>query len=85
MIRYQPWFPYQFKHTKQHCGRIPRNVLLLPYANIPIRVKHFGWMKEEDRQKKYNRYKMLDPKGKFGNGKQYESILDPNPHLEKFE
>lgn len=84
MIRYQPWFKYKFKNTRQHCGRVPKNVLLLPYANTRLRIKHLGWLNEQDRKAKYERYMRLDPDGKFGYREQYESILDPEPHLKKF-
>ncbi len=85
LIRYQPGFHYVFKNTKQHCGRMPKNVLTLPYANSFFRLKHLGWMREEDRKLKYARYMELDPHGKFGNLDQYKSILDDNPVLVKFD
>ena len=84
LIRYQPKFKYKFINKKQHCGRMPKNVLILKYVNSNIRLKHYGWMKEEDRRNKYDRYKKLDQDGTYGNSKQYESILDENPNLERF-
>lgn len=85
MVRYQPKFHYRFRKTNQHCGRMPANVLRLNYVESDIRVKHYGWMSETDRKEKYERYKKLDPEGKFGNKEQYESILDKNPNLVDFE
>lgn len=85
LIRYQPKFRYKFKHTNQHCGRLPYNVYKQNIVNSVYRVKHYGWMKEMDRKKKYDRYKKLDPEGKYGNLKQYESILDKKPNLVKFD
>lgn len=85
LIRYQPKFRYKFKHTNQHCGRLPYNVVNMDTANSIYRVKHYGWMNEKDRKKKYDRYKMLDPEAKDGNLAQYESILDENPNLIRFD
>jgi glycosyltransferase involved in cell wall biosynthesis len=85
MIRYQPYFKYRFKNFRQHCGRMPKNILMLPFVNLPtIKVKHFGWLRDDDKINKYNRYRLLDPNGKFGNLKQYDSILDKEPNLVKF-
>ncbi|MGN1259174.1 MAG: glycosyltransferase [Christensenellales bacterium] len=84
LIRVLPKFHYKFKHTNQHCGRLPKNLQKMPYVESLIRLKHFGWAKEEDRENKYKRYKKLDPDGRCGNLEQYESILDKNPHLVKF-
>lgn len=85
MLRYQPKFRYKFRNSPQHCGRMPSNVFRLEYANINVRIKHFGWSKEEDRKRKYERYMLLDPEGKNGDLQQYKSILDENPHLERFD
>lgn len=85
LIRYQPKFNYKFINAKQHCGRMPKNVLNLKYINSDIRLKHFGWLNDEDKKNKYQRYKKLDPEAKYGILEQYESILDKNPNLVKFE
>lgn len=84
LLRILPRYKYKFKHTNQHCGRFPKNLRKMPYVESPIRLKHYGWAREEDRKIKYERYKNLDPDGKCGNLSQYESILDSNPHLVKF-
>ena len=85
LIRYQPKFKYKFIKQNQHCGRMPKNVLRLNYINSDIRLKHLGWLKDEDKKQKYERYMKLDKDGKYGNLKQYESILDEDPNLIKFE
>ena len=82
---YNSFNKYKWKKTNQHCGRFPLISDYVKIANIDIRVKHFGWSKEEDRIKKYKRYMQLDGNGKCGNLLQYESILHKNPHLELFE
>lgn len=81
MIRYIPDFEYRWRETPQHCGRFPENIHQ-HYGEIhPLRIKHLGWMKPEDRLKKYRRYQELDPDAVYGIKEQYESILDPNPNL----
>lgn len=84
LIRYLPGFPYRWRETAQHCGRLPGNILDLSYANSSLRVKHFGWLREEDRKTKYERYMKFDPDGVYGNLNQYNSILDSHPSLVKW-
>jgi hypothetical protein len=84
MVRYQPRFPYEWHASPLHCGRFPRNVLVLPSAMTDLRVKHFGWATLEDRRRKYDRYMAADPDGAYGNLEQYLSILDPNPTLRRW-
>lgn len=84
MIRYQKNFNYIWNETAQHCGRMPANVLNLPYNKCLLRLKHYGWAKEDDRISKYNRYMELDSDGKYGIMDQYRSILDKNPKLSKW-
>ncbi len=79
--RYQPNFNYLWKETSQHCGRVPMNIMELPYETSELRLKHFGWANKAERIKKYERYMKLDPEGEFGIKEQYESILDENPNL----
>jgi hypothetical protein len=81
MVRYVPEFNWIWRETPQHCGRLPLNIYQLPGGLSQLRLKHLGWMKEEDRLAKYNRYKLLDPDAVYGIAEQYESILDPQPNL----
>ncbi|KFN12155.1 MAG: glycosyltransferase family 2 protein [Paenibacillus macerans] len=81
LVRYRPSFTYRWKETPQHCGRFPANIFELPHRLSPLRVKHFGWAKEEDRHEKLHRYRELDPGGAYGWREQYDSILDPVPNL----
>lgn len=85
LVRYVPGFPYRWKETPQHCGRLPCNITELNCAISPLRVKHFGWAKPKDREFKYKRYLKLDPHGEFGIPEQYKSIMDPNPNLVRWE
>lgn len=79
LVRYKPNHKYVWKETPQHCGRFP--LLSGQGKNSEIRLKHFGWANEQDRKAKYERYRKLDPEAKYGWKEQYESILDPEPHL----
>jgi glycosyltransferase involved in cell wall biosynthesis len=81
LIRYRPEFHYTWKETPQHCGHLPLNVYQLPNALCSIRLKHYGWATEADRIAKYYRYMQLDPGAQYGWQKQYDSILDTNPHV----
>lgn len=81
LLKYCIDFEYEFSESNQHCGRMPKNVFRLKNALSEYRVKHYGWAKEEDRMKKYNRYMELDPNGVYGSLIQYNSILDENPNL----
>jgi glycosyltransferase involved in cell wall biosynthesis len=85
MVRYQPFFEYKWKETALHCGRFPFNIFEQSSVSSHVKVKHFGWARQEDRKKKFKRYMALDPDGKFGIMAQYQSILDENPHLENFQ
>ncbi|MDR0930017.1 MAG: glycosyltransferase [Oscillospiraceae bacterium] len=85
MLRYHPLFPYQFSLAPQHCGTIPLNAYQLPNAIAAPRIRHMGWANPDDRQRKYERYMLLDPEGRYGSLAQYASILDAAPHLELFE
>jgi len=46
-------------------------------------MQHLGYVRDEDKQAKYDRYMELD-KGKFHNIDHLKSILDPNPTLAKW-
>ncbi len=83
LIRYKKDFNYTWKETPQHCGHFPQSIYFggLRIGYSLMRLKHYGWAKEEDRIAKYYRYMKLDPGAKYGNQAHYDSILDTNPHL----
>ncbi len=81
IVRNIPDFKAQWQETPQHCGRFPKNIMKLNGGTSPLRLKHLGWLRPQDRLSKYYRYKKLDPNGTFGSLEQYRSILDPNPNL----
>lgn len=85
LVRHRKDFPYTWKETPQHCGRFPKNIFQLPNSISPLRVKHYGWSKLAYRLEKHKRYLNLDPHAQYGIKEQYESILDENPNLVKWE
>jgi len=85
LMRYQPHFNYLWNETPQHCGRFPINASSLPKTTSEYRVKHFGWATKTDRAAKHKRYKLLDPDALYGIREQYDSIMDTNPNLIKWE
>ena len=85
IMRYINGLDYKFKQTNQHCGSFPLNYYQCTYANVFVKIKHYGWADKESREQKYERYMRLDPDGKFGNINQYNSIMDENPNLLLFD
>ncbi|WP_127529528.1 glycosyltransferase family A protein [Paenibacillus kobensis] len=81
LLRYIAGYPYQWNEMRQHCGRFPRNLFDMPSTQSPLRLKHWGWARESDRQLKAARYARLDPDARYGWKEQYESILDSRPRL----
>lgn len=81
LLRYRKGFDYTWKDTPQHCGRYPQNIFNLPNSISQLRLKHLGWANEQERLQKFERYKTLDPGAKYGDIRQYTSILDENPNL----
>lgn len=87
LVRWSPDTPERWPEAGQHCGRWPVGIVGiadLPALRSPLRIKHLGWMRAEDRRAKYERYQQLDPGGRWGDARQYESILDPEPYLVPF-
>lgn len=81
LLRHIDGFSYEWNEARQHCGRFPRNIFEVPSTLSPLRLKHWGWARESDRQIKAARYARLDPDARYGWKEQYDSILDPSPRL----
>ncbi len=81
LLRYQPEYDYCWAEQPLHCGRMPKNVTTYPGMLSKLRVKHYGWATEAARKSKYQFYLQHDSEGTWGILEQYQSILDPNPHL----
>lgn len=72
LFRYKPDQTYSWPRKKIHCGRIPLEARgPIPVYQSDIRVKHYGWVRTEDIQRKYLRYKALDDNAHL------QSVLDP--------
>ncbi len=74
-----------WKKAALHVSRFPTSIQHMTYLTDELRVCHYGWAREQDRITKYNRYLTLDPQGEYGWKEQYDSILDQNPNLVKWE
>ncbi len=77
---------YEWPEKRRHCGSIPESVVRCSNGiNSSVRVKHLGWMKPEDRDKKYLDRITDDPNCEFYPKEVYEAILDKNPTLVKWD
>lgn len=81
LVRPVPGISHAWVETDQHCGHFPTGINDLAVIHSDIRLKHYGWARPEERQRKFERYMALDPQGRFGSMAQYQSILDPSPNL----
>ena len=85
MFRGKPGMNYEWPNLRRHCGSVPSNVLQAPGMNSSIRVKHLGWMKPDDRDKKYLDRITDDPNNEFFPQEVYDAILDTRPTLVKWD
>jgi glycosyltransferase involved in cell wall biosynthesis len=85
LIRVLPGMPLDWPAAAQHAGRFPQSVMELPMRMSEVRLKHLGWSTARERHRKYERYRRLDPKAVYGVRAQYESILDLEPVLRRWE
>lgn len=84
-VRYDEKKEYSWRKSTLHCGRFPENACTKTSFTESVRIQHWGWSRLDDRQTKYDRYMQADLNGKNGNLAQYQSILDENPNLRRFE
>jgi glycosyltransferase involved in cell wall biosynthesis len=70
-----------FMQIKRHCGSIPSNMLKYRGMKSGARVMHLGYMKPNDRKKKYEEKVADDPENRFYSKEVYDAILDENPTL----
>ena len=82
-VKYDASKQYEWCEKVLHCGRFPVNACSL-LGRTGLEIQHWGWSTSKDREIKYNRYKEVDPDGKYGSINQYNSILDPSPYLKEF-
>jgi len=85
-VRYYKFIPeasLDFVKRPLHCGLAP----VYAYnwcAKSGMIFKHYGYMKKEDREKKWERYQKFDPEMKYFSPNWYKSILGGKPKLQKF-
>jgi glycosyltransferase involved in cell wall biosynthesis len=53
-------FPSSGRGGNFHCGNVPAG-LVGEYRELPVRMKHYGYMTKEQRQAKYSWYSRIDP------------------------
>lgn len=82
--RYDAYREYIWKETPLHCNRFPLNACGLAIRSDPLKIQHWGYSREADRESKYKRYMEVDPNGQTGSIDQYRSILDGSPSLKRF-
>lgn len=62
-----------------------KNTFSFPKVATEFRIKHLGWATQEDRTEKFKRYQLLDPDALYGIKEQYDSIMDTEPRLVKWD
>jgi hypothetical protein len=85
LARPVPGMAADWPESDQHAGRFPPAVEELAQWTCTVRLKHLGWATEELRRTKHDRYRQLDPEGRWGSAEQYASILDDAPALVEFD
>lgn len=77
LFRYNPRQTYSWPRRKLHCGRIPLEARgPIPVYQSDIRVKHYGWIRTQDIQRKYLRYK------EFDDSDHLKSVLDSQDKIQ---
>lgn len=79
LVRYLPGFPYRWEKNGRQHERVPSNVSNLRGVRSGLRVKHMGWSRQEDRERKYHDKQRLDPDLRYLTEEQYRTILEPSP------
>lgn len=87
LFKYQPGG--QFRRTKLACGSEPTYVADnirrgKAYWNTGMRMKHLGYLRDDDKRAKYDRYMELDH-GDFHSLQHIRSIVDPYPELMEWQ
>lgn len=87
LFRYLTAVSYRFNPQELHGGSVPVNVVAeFPGRNVDLRIKHYGYAgTREDIYRKYLFYTGRDPASKFCPRSHYDSMLDFEPVLERWE
>ena len=81
--RFRPDLGLQFEKKPLHCGLAPP-VVYNHACHAPWMVRHYGIMKQEDRQRKVERYEKYDPNAKW-KGRLYYDSLKNNKTVRPFD
>lgn len=77
---------YEWSESRRHCGSIPESMVRCSIGiNCSVRVKHLGWVKKDDRDKKYLERLQDDPFNEFYSDEVYSAILESSPILVKWD
>ena len=85
MFKVTPDERYTFPDKKRHCGSVPVQAFKRSGINCSVRVKHLGWAKNDDRDRKYLERVAEDPDSGIFPREIYDAILDPSPTLVKWD
>jgi len=85
LLRPVPGMAADWPAADQHAGRFPPSAQQLAQWTCTVRLQHLGWATDEVRRAKQERYRRLDPDGRWGSAAQYASILDEDPRLVDFD
>ena len=76
---------YKWNKNKRHCGSLPFSILgNTPTYIATTKVKHLGYLKEEDRIRKYKEKTEDDKNNEFYSKEVYQEILNNSPPLYNF-
>jgi glycosyltransferase involved in cell wall biosynthesis len=76
--------PQNFTEATVECGEVPGYVFRSSGIVTDCKLLHLGYIKEEDRLRKYNWHKQIDPEGKFHLSSHINSIIE-TPVLEELK
>lgn len=87
LFRYMPGATYVWNPQALHGGSLPCNLFSdFPGTPTDLRVKHYGYAgSREEIYRKYRFYVERDPVSRFCPRHHYDSMLDENPQLERWE
>lgn len=80
--KYIPDVPQAWEHRALHCGLAPIYAYKYP-ADSEYLVKHYGYLKASDREKKKARYDKYDPQNWYMTKRWYDSIVS-TPEIKPF-
>jgi len=80
-LRKDVYMPQNFNNETVECGEVPGYVFHLSGVVTDCKLLHLAYARAEDRQRKYDWHKKIDPEGKFHLSSHIDSIIT-KPELE---